>query len=396
VTFLEAAKTVLLEVGHSLGATEITRRAIERGLLETRGKTPAQTMYTQLLYVWQRGGAKAPVVRLEGGKWGLAGHIRGQDCDRPQGDGRGRWFLTTNPSIYDAQVLLAKDREKWGRYLRSPLTQKRLREEVQVGDTALVYRSKPLADVICEVEVVRGPQLEEGRHLIEVSPVRSFDPPIPLAALRSRPELRGMEFLRNPQVSVSRLTDDQYEVIVALVVDAVAPDAHTHDSIMWQLIALGMAFRCDVWVAPDSRGHSYADRAFADHCLAELPNLGFSQETVDLVRGIDVLWLRGNSILSAFEIEHTTAIYSGILRLSDLIALQPNINIDLYVVASGGRRAQVARQLGRPTFKRLPRPLGGLCQFIAYEQLSDLARKVEAVAGYVDVELVRTVAEDCE
>ena len=47
-----------------------------------------------------------------------------------------------------------------------------------------------------------------------------------------------------------------------------------------------------------------------------------TNRTIEL---IDVLWLDGNSIEAAFEIESTTSIYSGILRMSDLLAQQPNI-----------------------------------------------------------------------
>ena len=41
---------------------------------------------------------------------------------------------------------------------------------------------------------------------------------------------------------------------------------------------------------------------------------------------------------SAFEAESTTTIDSGLLRLSDLLALQPNLDIDLYLVAPDERR----------------------------------------------------------
>lgn len=108
-----------------------------------------------------------------------------------------------------------------------------------------------------------------------------------------------------------------------------------------------------------------------------------------------MLWLRGDSILSAFEIEHTTSIYSGLLRLSDLVTLQPNINIDLYLVAPSARREKVARQLSRPTFDRPPRPLSGLCRFISYDALKGLVDRVEGLAGFLQVELIKTIAEDC-
>jgi hypothetical protein len=35
----------------------------------------------------------------------------------------------------------------------------------------------------------------------------------------------------------------------------------------------------------------------------------------------------------AFEVEHTTAIYSGLLRMADLLSLVPNMDIKLHIVA---------------------------------------------------------------
>ena len=55
---------------------------------------------------------------------------------------------------------------------------------------------------------------------------------------------------------------------------------------------------------------------------------------------------------AAFEVEHTTAIYSGLLRMSDLVSMQPNIKIDLFMVAPDERREKVAYEITRPTFAR--------------------------------------------
>jgi hypothetical protein len=56
-----------------------------------------------------------------------------------------------------------------------------------------------------------------------------------------------------------------------------------------------------------------------------------TNRTIEL---IDVLWLDGNAIVAAFEIESTTSIYSELLRMSDLLARQPNISVPLSLVTS--------------------------------------------------------------
>lgn len=87
------------------------------------------------------------------------------------------------------------------------------------------------------------------------------------------------------------------------------------------------------------------------------------------IEQIDVLWLQGRAIKRAFEVEHTTAIYSGILRMADLLELQPDINIRLHVVAPAARREEVFRELQRPVFSRL----AGICTYLSYESVRTLA-----------------------
>ncbi|WAC12526.1 hypothetical protein [Dyadobacter pollutisoli] len=68
--------------------------------------------------------------------------------------------------------------------------------------------------------------------------------------------------------------------------------------------------------------------------------LNYDTITLRTIENIDVLWIKGRSIVRAFEVEHTTSIYSGILRMADLMALQPNLDIGAHIVAppSGAKR----------------------------------------------------------
>jgi hypothetical protein len=77
----------------------------------------------------------------------------------------------------------------------------------------------------------------------------------------------------------------------------------------------------DVWVARNDRGREVRGHRFAElpRLRAELPPQ-FDEATNRTIELIDVLWLRGNAIVAAFKIESTTLIYSGLLRMADLIA----------------------------------------------------------------------------
>jgi len=103
----------------------------------------------------------------------------------------------------------------------------------------------------------------------------------------------------------------------------------------------------------------------------------FQQELAYAVRRIDVLWLRDEEVIAAFEVESTTAVYSGLLRMADLLALRPNLNILLFIVAEEKRRKDVAREICRPTFSRaLKKPLSKSCRYISFEKLTKQAKAV--------------------
>ena len=106
------------------------------------------------------------------------------------------------------------------------------------------------------------------------------------------------------------------------------------------------------------------------HSFVETLPLNTNEATLDTIKQIDVLWLRRGSIVRAFEVEHTTAVYSGLLRMADLLALQPNMDIRLHIVAPDERRDKVFREMSRPVFMLLERgPLPKSCTFISYESV---------------------------
>ncbi|MGF1528417.1 MAG: hypothetical protein ACFCBW_16695, partial [Candidatus Competibacterales bacterium] len=167
-----------------------------------------------------------------------------------------------------------------------------------------------------------------------------------------------------------------------------------HSEIQWLLLSLGSQMGLDVWVARNDQGRHYGRHAFAavPNLKGQLPQ-PFDPETRRIVEMIDVLWLRGNAIVAAFEVESTTAVYSGLLRLADLIAVQPHLNIPLYVVAPDERRAKVMAELQRPVFRQLKPPLGTLCRYIPFSALRAKALEVAAVLPHLQPSFIDDIAE---
>src|SRR6266496_886784 len=126
-----------------------------------------------------------------------------------------------------------------------------------------------------------------------------------------------------------------------------------HTQIQYLLIKVGRALKYDVFVARNDRHRSHDSQAFALLTLPTLPPMDWPQEVMDTASLIDVIWLKPKSkeIVSAFEIEKSTSIYSGILRMEDLARSIPECTCNFYLVAPNRREREVVAQLARPAFR---------------------------------------------
>ncbi|MEK0084200.1 hypothetical protein [Benzoatithermus flavus] len=179
--------------------------------------------------------------------------------------------------------------------------------------------------------------------------------------------------------------------------EAEVKEATAHTEIQWLLLKLGNDMGLDVWVAKNDRGKSFQGNLFTSlpRLKPTLP-LQFDEATTRTIELIDVLWLKGNSIQAAFEIESTTSVFSGLLRMSDLITMQPNLNIPLYIVAPGERRAKVMTEVNRPTFARLTPPMSEMCQFISFEELRSQVSVAKNFLQFLKPEFLNAFAESCD
>lgn len=172
----------------------------------------------------------------------------------------------------------------------------------------------------------------------------------------------------------------------------------THEEIQWRLLHLGAQLGLDVWVARNDQYKSYKGQVFAEMSRRRtaLPRQ-FDEATNKTIELIDVLWLQGSAFIAAFEIEHTTAVYSGLLRMADLISMQPNLNIPLYIVAPDERRGKVYTEINRPTFTRsLNPPLNEICQFIPYSVLLERMEQAKNFLHRLRPDFLDDIAEPME
>jgi hypothetical protein len=171
----------------------------------------------------------------------------------------------------------------------------------------------------------------------------------------------------------------------------------THEEIQYTLLKLGSDMGLDVWVARNDQNKSFNGTAFKNvpNLRTQLPRQ-FDEATNKTIEFIDVLWLQGDAIVAAFEVEHTTAIYSGLLRMSDLVSMQPNINLKIYLVAPDEKRSKIFDEISRPTFARLRPPLPRICKFIPYSKLLKEVKLLGPKLKFMKPEMIEALAESCE
>ena len=148
--------------------------------------------------------------------------------------------------------------------------------------------------------------------------------------------------------------------------------ARKHTEIQYQLMLLGKQMNLGLWVARNDRSKSCNGQTLGEirGVVDRLPTQ-FDEATQRTIELIDVLWLKNNAIVAAFEVEDTTSVYSGLLRMSDLLALQPNLDVALYLVAPDDRQGKVRQEMLRPTFSLREKPLGSVCGYISYSTLEE-------------------------
>ena len=153
----------------------------------------------------------------------------------------------------------------------------------------------------------------------------------------------------------------------------------SHTQIQWLLATIGKKLGCKIWIASNDQKKEWKGERLGDLSIDNLPSLGLGTEPQNIVRLIDVVWLRGTQVAAAFEVEHTTSVYSGLLRMSDLTVLSPNLSFPLYIVAPKRRLDKVRRELSRPTFRELE--LHKRCGFFSDECLIEQAEGIKQWAN---------------
>ena len=138
----------------------------------------------------------------------------------------------------------------------------------------------------------------------------------------------------------------------------------SHSQIQSILAGIGQLKGYDLWIPPHDREGLDSSKVATSYIRNSLPDTYLSVE--DILREVDVVWIQhgASQIQALYEVEHSTPIYSALLRFNDVYLDNPTLRPQYVVVADQSRRPLFAKQVSRPTFRYSG--LNKLCTFLEY------------------------------
>ncbi|SEG04977.1 type II restriction enzyme [Halpernia humi] len=164
-----------------------------------------------------------------------------------------------------------------------------------------------------------------------------------------------------------------------------------HDEMQYHLLKIGISLGFDVTPASNDKSKSFGGQSFSFISLNKFPELNCDKETQNTIKLIDVLWFKKgtNKIIGAFEVEKSTSIYSGILRLSDLYFSISDGEEVFYIIIPNSREKDVIQQLNRPSIKNSK-------IIIKYILFTELKTNCDAICKFgTDHSIMDKIAKSC-
>lgn len=146
------------------------------------------------------------------------------------------WWLNANPKIWSFSDIAVGETQAYTLYNENGNKRRIFQNflDAKVGDVVIGYESNPVRQIVA---IGRVSAEQDGEKLF-FEKVETLSFPIDYAVLKECPELENMEYFRNPQGSLFKLTRSEYEFILDMIreenpiVTASSSDAYTKDDFL--------------------------------------------------------------------------------------------------------------------------------------------------------------------
>ena len=144
-----------------------------------------------------------------------------------------------------------------------------------------------------------------------------------------------------------------------------------HDTIIEQLARIGKekGYESHIGLSEQNKDRNFRELSIP---MGSNVQFGLDQIAFNRIKEIDILWIRGISIMAAFEVELSTSIDSGITRFRELFAATPSLNIPAYIIIPDKREKEARDKIGSLANRR-----EGITERVKYILFSDILGKEE-------------------
>lgn len=129
------------------------------------------------------------------------------------------WLVKSEPFKYSWEQFLKDGKTHWDG-VRNYAARNNL-QEMKKGDKVLFYHSNEGLCIVGIAEVAKesypDPTIDDARWVaVDLKPVKTLKQPVTLADMKQVPDLGNMDLIRLGRLSVGRLTDKEYKIVMKM------------------------------------------------------------------------------------------------------------------------------------------------------------------------------------
>jgi len=375
MTFADAAYRLLLESGEPRHYRWLAEEAVRREWINSTGKTPEATMNAVIHTEIKNeipGKRPSRFVKTRRGMFGLAEwEVETEQAQsRPIGTDQRYFIFIVNDAqgvhgrvparhIYDELMKI----KSWGIGQRTPY-----RKDLREGSRIVFYQAGKggqtfigTATMVSELRSMsseraaerRAMGIEPAKYDLDLADIDVWEEPKPVADMVQR-----LGFISNKdhygvhfQGGVKRIDEQDYYTVIefrpprghAKLKKQTRPE-YTHSMVQGMLVELGNMLGYDTFSAdtkPEYRDTTVGELATLD----SLPAFT-SKRILSTARLIDVIWLDEEFPVCCFEIEHSTDVTKGLLRMHQLVRFQTQF----FIIAPEMTRRKFETEIAKSPF----------------------------------------------
>lgn len=205
----DAIIKVFQDEGKPLHYKKITELILKRNYRKKAGETPHMTVSNTLTT------NKSTFSSFGKGIYGLA--TMESPSDKKPDRKQQYWWLVASPKIFSLAKLPVGQEQDYSVYTENgnPRRMPQAFIDAKKGDMVIGYDANPTKKVVALCEVSKA---SEGKVIV-FKKTRSLSEPIPYSAIKENPALSGMEFLKNRNGTLFKLSKEEYGELMDMIME---------------------------------------------------------------------------------------------------------------------------------------------------------------------------------